>query len=56
MICLIRRFHEFNARALFDLNEDETEETSEESEIWEAARNLGSEILETLGIESNFCY
>jgi hypothetical protein len=59
MICLIRRLMEFDANQHFDFSEcDKTDdyESSEEAQVWDAARNLGSSILETLGIEANFNY
>ena len=61
MICLIRRLQEFNANDHFDfseceLPEGEFAESVEESEVWSAARNLGSTILEVLGVEGQFNY
>jgi len=61
MICLIRRLQEFNANDHFDFSEcdvpeGEFAESVEESEVWNAARNLGSTILEVLGVEGQFNY
>lgn len=56
MICLIRRLEEYNPNDHWDFGGDinDNGESTEESEMWDAARNLRSSILETLQIENDF--
>jgi hypothetical protein len=60
MICLIRRLMEYNPRDHWDFtgcepSEEHKEESQEERDLWDAANNLVSSILETVQIEYSGC-